>query len=171
MLVWRTLKHYEETRDTQNRLGQGRPRTVRTPKLVNSIREKIRRNPKRSIQSLAKESNISYETMPTLLQKDLKMSLFNHVKKHQVSAQVVDKRLQRCKILLSRIQDGTLPNLDFSDEKKFDVEHHFNIKNDWVWLRNGDEGSRVVARKPCPASVTVWAAVTEFGRSSLFFVN
>jgi len=123
MLVWRTLKRYEETGGIQNRPGQGRPRTARTPKLVRSTREKIRRNPKRSIQKLAKESNVSYGTMSTVLRKDLKMSPFKHVKKHQLSAQVVDKRLQRSKNLLSRIQDGTLPNLVFSDEKKFDIEH------------------------------------------------
>ena len=171
MLVWRTLKRFEENGDIQNRPGQGRPQTARTPKLVKSIREKIRRNPKRSIQNLAKESRVSYGTMSTLLQKDLKMSPFKHVKKQQLSAQVVDKRLQRSQILLSRIQDGMLPNLIFSDEKKFDVEQHFNTQNDQVWSRDGVEGSRVVTRKQYPTSVMVWAAVTESGKSLLFFVD
>ena len=171
MLVWRTVKRYEETGDVQNRPGQGRPRTVRTPKLINSTREKIRRNPKRTIQKLAKQSNVSYGTMSTVLRKDLKLSPFKHVKKHQLSAQVVDKRLQRSKILLSRIHDGTLPNLVFSDEKIFNVEHHFNSQNDRIWSKNGDEGSRVVTRKQCPTSVMVWAAVTESSRSPLFFVD
>ena len=40
MLVWRNLKHYEETEDIQNRPGQGCPRTARTPKLVKSIKRK-----------------------------------------------------------------------------------------------------------------------------------
>ena len=44
MLVWRTLKRYEETGDIQNRPGQGRPKTARIPQLVKSTREKIRRN-------------------------------------------------------------------------------------------------------------------------------
>ena len=108
MLVCRTLKLYEETGDIQNRPGQGRLRTARTSKLVESTREKITRNAKRSIQNLAKEATVSYGTMSTVLRKDLKMSLFKHVEKHQLSAQVADKRLQRCKILLSRIQDGSL---------------------------------------------------------------
>ena len=96
MLVWRTLKRYEETWDIQNRPDQGRPRTARTAKLVKSTREKIRRNPKRSVHNLAKKSNVSYRTMSTVLRSDLKMSPFKHVKKHQLFAQVVDKRLQRC---------------------------------------------------------------------------
>ena len=99
MLIWRTLKRYEETRDIQNRLRQDRPRTARNPKLVKPTREKIRKNRKRSIQNLAKESNVSYGTVSTVLQKDLKMSPFKHVKKHQLSTLVVGKRLQRCKIL------------------------------------------------------------------------
>ena len=65
MLVWRTLKRLEETGDIQNIAGQSRPRTARTPKLVKSIREKIRKNPKRSIQNLAKESRMLYGTMST----------------------------------------------------------------------------------------------------------
>ena len=170
MLVWRALKRYE-TGDVQNRPGQGRPRTARTPNQVKSTREKIRRNPKRSIQNLAKVSNVSYGTVSTVLRKDLKMSQLKHVKKHQLYAQVIDKRLQRCKILLSRFHDGTLPNLVFSDEKKFDAEHHFNVQKGRVWSRNGDEGPRVVARKQCPASGIVRAAVTESGRSVLFFVD
>ena len=80
MLVWRTLQRYEETGDIQNRPGQGRPRSARTPKLIKSTREKITRNPKRSIQNLANESNVSYAAMSNVLLKDLKMSSFKHVK-------------------------------------------------------------------------------------------
>ena len=49
MLECRTIKHFEKTGDIQNRPRLGRPQTVRTPKLVKLIREKIRRNPYRSI--------------------------------------------------------------------------------------------------------------------------
>ena len=54
---------------------------------------------------------------------------------------------------------------------KFDVEYYFNTQNDHVLPRNGDEGSLVAARKQCPASMMVWAAVTESGRCPLFFVD
>ena len=74
MLVWRTLKRYEKTGDIKNRTEQDRPRTARTPKLVKSTREKIRRNPKRYIQNLAKESNVSYRAMSTVLRKNLNCS-------------------------------------------------------------------------------------------------
>ena len=171
MLVWRTLKRYEETGGIQNRPGQGRPRTVRTPKLVKVTREKIRRNPKRSIQKFAKESKVLYGTVSTVFHKDLKMSPFMYLKKQQLSAKIVDKCFERARILLSRNQGVMLPNFVFSDEKKFDVGHHLNTQNGRVWLRDRDEGPRVVTRKQGAASVVVWAAVTESGCSPLFFVD
>ena len=132
MLVWKTLKRYDETADIQNRPLQSRPRTARTTKLVKSTREKIRRNPKRSIQNLAKESNVSYGTMPTVLLKDLKMSPFKHTPTFCSSCwQTTPKRLDS----FSRIQDYTLLSLVCSDEKKFDVEYYFNTQNDRVWSR------------------------------------
>ena len=50
--------------------------------------------------------------------------------------------LARARIVLSCLEAGTLPNLVFNDEKKFDVQHHVNPQNDSVWLRNGEVGPR-----------------------------
>ena len=86
--------------------------------------------------------------MSTVLQKDLKMSPFMHVMKQHLSAQIVDKQLQKSQILFSRILDGMLPNLVFSDEKKFDVEHHFNTQNNWVWSRDGEEPAKLTRSHP-----------------------
>ena len=33
-----------------------------------------------------------------------------------------------------------LPNLVFSDKKKFDIQHHVNPQNDHVWSCNGEVG-------------------------------
>ena len=99
------------------------------------------------------------------------MSPLMLVKKQQFLFKLLTNNSKDERLFFFCIQDGTLPNLVFSDEKKFGVEHHFNTQNDRVWSRNGDEGSRVVARKQCPASVVVWAAITESGRSPLLFVD
>ena len=97
MLVWRTLKRYKESGNVQNQLGQGRPQSARTAKLVKATREKVRRNPKRSIQEMAKEVKVSQGTMFTILCKDLQMSPYKHVKKQLLSAKTAEKRLARAK--------------------------------------------------------------------------
>ena len=80
-----------------------------------------------------------------------------------------ESRLARARILLSRLKAGTLPNFVFSDEKKFNIQHHVNPQNDRVWSRDGEVGSRRVTRAQGVASVMVWAAITESGRSPLVF--
>ena len=71
MFIKRTLDRYSETRDVQDRPRQGRPRSQRTHKLIKAVREKIRRNPRRSIRKLAKEHQTSVATMHTVCRKDL----------------------------------------------------------------------------------------------------
>ena len=95
---------------------------------------------------MAKKANVSYETMFTVLRRDLKMSPFKHVRKQLLSTKTVEKRLARARILLSRSEAVTLPNLVFSDEKKFDVQHHVNPQNDRVWSRDGEVEPRRVTR-------------------------
>ena len=82
-----------------------------------------------------------------------------------------ESRLARARILLSRLEAGTLPKLVFSDEKKFDVQHHVNPLNDCVWSHDGEVGPRRVTWAQGASLVMVWAGVTESGRSPLVFVE
>ena len=82
-----------------------------------------------------------------------------------------ESRLARTRILLSHLEAGMLLNLVFSDEKKFDIQHHVNPQNDCVWSRDGEVGPRRVTWAQGAASVMVWAAITESGRSPLVFVE
>ena len=79
--------------------------------------------------------------------------------------------LARSRILLSRLEAGMLPNLVFSDEKKFDIQHHVNPQNNCVWSYDGEVGPQRVTRTQRAMSVMVWAAVTKSGRSPLVFVE
>ena len=51
-----------------------------------------------------------------------------------------ESRLVRARILLFCLEAGMLPNLVFSDEKKFDVQHHVNPQNDRVWSCDAEVG-------------------------------
>ena len=77
---------------------------------------------------------------------------------------------KKCRKLLQDIAEGTLPNLVFTDEKKFDIQQAVNQKNDRVWASSSTTEGRIVTRRQNPQSVMVWAAVTTTGRSLLLFV-
>ena len=64
-----------------------------------------------------------------------------------------------------------LPNLVFSDEKKFNVQHHVNPQNDYVWSHDGKVEPQRVTRAQGATSVMVWAALTESGKNPLVFID
>ena len=53
LTVWKIVKKFEETGNTLGREGRGRKQTMRTPQLIKSTREKLRRNPRQSCRTLA----------------------------------------------------------------------------------------------------------------------
>ena len=63
--------------------------------------------------------------------------------------------------ILDEIDQGTLPNLVFTDEKKFDIQQVFNQQNDRVWGSSSSVKGRIATRRQYPQSVMIWAAVTQ----------
>ena len=173
MFMKRTLDRYEDTKGINDRSRSGRPRSQRTPKLVKAVREKIRRNPKRSMRKLAKEYQTSPMTMHRLCRNDLGMYPFKLKKCQLLSEATRKKRLDRSKILLKRSRDGTLSNIIFSNEKLFTVEAAFNHQNDRILAQSAEAiptNARKIRRTQKPASLMVWAAVSSLGKSPLIFV-
>ena len=90
--------------------------------------------------------------------RDLKMSPFKHMRKwpkNGIIGQNWGNALPEPEILLSCLEAGTLSNLVFSDEKKFNVQHHVNSQNDCVWSCDGEVGPRRVTWVQGMASVMV----------------
>ena len=173
MLIKRTIDRYQETSSIKDRQRSGRPRTSRTPKLIKNVMEKIRRNPRRSMRRMAKEAQTSPRTMRRICKSDLKMSSYKLQKRQLLSTPTIEKRLSRSRLLLNRIKDGTLRNIIFSDEKLFSVQQCHNHQNDRILAKSieaipGNAGK--VFRTQKPASVMVWAAISERGKTPLVFV-
>lgn len=76
MLVWRTIKRFNETKGVNKRHRQGCSRTARIAEVAISTPEKLIRNPKWSLRNLAKEANMLNGTM-----WNLKTSPYKHQNK------------------------------------------------------------------------------------------
>ena len=114
--------------------------------------------------------------MRRICHNDLKMSPYMLQKRQLISANilVIEKRLAKSKLLLKRLKNGTLQNLSFTDEKLFTVQQAHNHQNDRVLaktLNSIPANTKKVFRTQKPASVMVWTAISEKGKSSLVFVN
>ena len=69
-----TILRFQELGTMEDRDRSGRPRSAHTPAKIKALRERIRRNPKRSLRKTAKDMNISHESVRTIVEQDLKMS-------------------------------------------------------------------------------------------------
>ena len=72
--VYHTVRRCKELQSTEDRPRSGRPRSCRTPKMINAVRARIRRNPKRSMKAMARDMNVSEKMIRNIVKTDLKMS-------------------------------------------------------------------------------------------------
>ena len=161
--VWKIIKKFQEIGITLDREGRGRKRTVCT-------REKLRRNSRRSCRNLAAAAGVGKSTMHQLLREDLGVKPFKILRRQELSDCHVAMRAEKCRKILQDIAEGTLPNLVFTDEKKFDIQQAVNQKSDRVWASSSTTEGRIVTRRQNPQSVMVWAVVIATRRSLLLFV-
>ncbi|XP_014779991.1 uncharacterized protein LOC106876097 [Octopus bimaculoides] len=106
--IWKFVKKFQETGSTAGRLGRNRKRSERFPQLIKSTREKMQQNPHRSVRKLAATAKKSAER--------------RFQDSHELTQVYKAMRLERSCLMLCQIAGGMLPNLVFTDEKKFDIE-------------------------------------------------
>ena len=75
--------------------------------------------------------------------------------------------MERSRQILDEIDQATLPNLVFTDEKKFDILQVVNQQNDRVWGSSSLVKGRTATKRQYPQS----AAVTPSGRTPLIIVS
>jgi hypothetical protein len=171
--VYRLKKCLEANVGPQRKPGSGRPRSVRTRPLIKAVNSKVRRNPVRSINKLAKEHNVARSTMQQIIKKDLGLKPFKMQKRQLLSEATKTKRLERAKILKKWFAQNPKVVVIYSDEKLFDIEKKFNVQNTRVLskdINTVDPSNRFVYKRQKPASVMIWAAVASNGKKSPIFV-
>lgn len=169
------MKRYHETGTTVNKIIPGRNRSVRTKRLVELVKKRVQRNPRRSMRQSAKDLNISQASMNRIVKEDLGLKAYKVQRRHLISAPSKLKRLDRGKKMLEEIHSAADNVFIWSDEKMFTVQAVTNIQNDRVYAadaRDLPEGSRAHYCRQKPAGVMVWAAVASNGtKSPLIFIE
>lgn len=175
MLVWRTLNRYKDRGDTKDHPRSGRPQIIGKKKVVKQVREKIRRNKRRSVRQLAREHSLSRSTMQRIIHTDLKMKSYVLQRRQLLTEDARKKRLERSKLLLAELRAGTQTGeIVYSDEKLFTVEPAHNRQNErLIGKARPDLSSskNYLTRRQKPAAVMVWAAVSRSWKSPLIVLS
>lgn len=166
------VKRYRDTGSTDDSPRSGRPKSVCTPEIVKKIREKIRRNPHRSMRKLAREHKISDRSVRRIVNNKLKLYPYKIQKVQNLTEQAKRNRVVKSNALLDRLENGTLLKTLWTDEKLFTVEQVVNKQNDRILASSLPGASdRAIKRSSHPASVMVWGGVTARYKTPLVFVN
>lgn len=172
--VHRTIARYKQLGTYMDRPGKGRPRTVLTQQLKDTVKKKVKRNPKRSIRKMAKQLKISKTSMSRMVHEGLKGYPYKMRKRHGLTDVHKEKRLKRCKLLLKRAVRGDHLMTLYSDEKVFTLEETYNPQNTRIIARTAkeaDDMGRSISRVAHPQSIMVWAGVCATGKTPLVFVK
>ena len=173
--VFNVMKRFNETGSTSSKPIPGRKRSVRTKRITEIVKKRMKRNPRRSMKKIAKDLKIPETTMRRVVKEDLGLKASKMQRRHLISAASKQKRLDREKKMLEEIQNAADKVIIWSDEKMFTVQSVVNSQNDRVYAARAEdlpEGSRVHLRRQKPAGVMVWAAVASDGeKSPLIFIE
>lgn len=172
--VYRVCRRLNEGRLSDNRHLSGRRRTVRTAAMIKRVRERIRRNPQRSVNEIASQLGISRWSASQIVKEDQGLKAYKKRKQHGLTNDQKEKRYKRSKTLLEQHGGTDLEHLVFSDEKLFGVEESFNSQNTRIYslaIEDIPEHMRTVQRFQNTGKVMVWGAISKKGKFPLFFVE
>ena len=112
---------------------------------------------------------MSKSTLDHVLRNNFGVKPFKMLYRQELTDAHVATRAQKCREIIKKMADATLPNLVFTD-KKLDIQQMANQKNDRVWTSSSFTEGSIVTRRQNLQSVMAGAAVTETERSPLLFV-
>lgn len=156
------IEKFERTGDTSDDIEarKHKPRTSRTPELVEEAREILREEPTISTRKLSQRIGVSQGTAWSLLNKDLKLFPYKVQIGQQLTTAAVDKRYDFACDICQEIDDGNLDptKIIFSDEAHFWLGGYVNRQNYRIW---GTQKPELLRTKPLhPEKLTVWCALT-----------
>lgn len=121
-------KLFSETQDVKKRSGGSR-KSVRTKRVIQNVRRRVKTNPWRSMRKMAKQMGVSNTTMQRIVKKDLCATSRAITTKQLVTQDSREKRNVRARLLLNDVKHSSGRVTIFSDEKLFCVDRVLNRRN------------------------------------------
>ena len=168
-LVYRTIQRFKALRTMSDRPRKGRKRSVVTDAKIKQVRERVRRNPERSMRQMAKQLQISQSSLGRITKDYLNLTAYKKNPAQLLSQASKQKRKDRCKDLLARFANNAHLNIVFTDEKIFTVQQHHNVQNDRVYASS--KPNITIQKAAHPLSVMVFAGISATKKTPLIFVQ
>ena len=152
--------------------GPGRPRSVRTPENIATVRDAILQSPDRSTRRMSQALNIERRSLRRILKSDLGLFPYKVQVTQTIYATDKFKRLEFCNTFLEMFhrEENFIEKIIMSDEAHFHLSGYVNKQNTRFWAT---ENPKLIHEKPLHSEyVTVWCGVSWHGIiGPYFFTN
>ncbi|XP_033228815.1 uncharacterized protein LOC117180425 [Belonocnema kinseyi] len=106
VFVYRTIDRYNNAGSIAKRHGGGHQKTETSREMVQKVRKRLERNPRRKANQMAKELKISNHSIRRILKNDLKIKPYKIQKAHDLTPKQQQVRLERAKEFLRLPESG-----------------------------------------------------------------
>jgi inhibitor of nuclear factor kappa-B kinase subunit alpha len=165
--VAKAFNDAEETEDGSGSASRKRhasgAQKLRDSTFLERLQALIDEDPGCSMRNMADKLDVSECTIRRAVKEDLRCKSYVLRVRQMLSAEMKNKRVARCAILLSSLKHEAAGHLKFfSDEKMFCVDAKVNRRND-RWIAMDPEDVPIIGRTKFPASVHVLCVVSSDG--------
>lgn len=173
--VYRIIKKVQEGVPLQAGVSTGRKRSIRTGKLVEAVRSRIRRKSRRNLSKMSTEMKTSRRTLSRILHEDLHLLSYKTPERDALTMRQMTARVGKAKKLKSLVGSRNLKKIIFTDEKIFTLQETGSHPQVKFYSKQGQrlqQASKNHRSKYLHSpGVMVWGGVAKFGRSPLIFVD
>jgi len=177
------LRKIRATAGVDRKPGSGRPRSVRIPENINTMRDLVLSQENapqthRRTRQIERETGVSCRTVGRIIHDDLQLKCLNKRRAQELTTCNTKSPLVRCKQLLRKFPEHSVSFIWFTDEKVFTVfTPPINTQNDRLYVsattmkHDVDPKRLLQTRQTFSRSLMVSVAVSKLGCSDMFFVE
>lgn len=152
----------------------GRKRSVRSKTFIAKVKRNVLTNKKRkSAKKLAKELGCAKFTIDQTIHVDLGLKCYRAITVPALTDSDKKKRKTCCEWIRKKFNKKDVKSIMHSDEKMFDGDGQFNIKNDVVYAESREEANLnggLHPKRKYPYRVMVWVGLTYNGPTTPVFL-
>lgn len=172
--IERWCKLISESGTIELSTSSGRRRSVRTKKVVQKVKTRLKRKNGVTTRKLAQELGISRTTIRRILKTDLGHHPFKKIATPYLPNNHKIRRVKFANWVRHRYRKDETLRILFSDEKMFDINGVYNSQNDRIWAPNRDAANAKGGIKPLqkfPQKVMVWLGACSKGVTPLVILD
>jgi hypothetical protein len=170
--VNRWILDYSNPKRVAQKRPVGRPRSVRTKKLIYKVKNRLNSTVMRkSSRNMAKDFGTCQDTILKVLHDDLGVKPYRKIRVPKLTEKHINERLTISRWIRKHIKKAKTKKMMWVDEKVFTSNGYFNPQNDITWALSREEATELgatIEEEKYPEAVMIGMGITWNGLTEPF---